>query len=80
MSIGEQLAFLFILALPIASIAWTITHEDIFREPREWCKNRSENMRPPAETEVLLFIHLRILLQPLRDSPVSFHHAFQAAV
>lgn len=42
MSIGEQLAFLFILALPIASIAWTITHEDLFREPREWCKNRSE--------------------------------------
>jgi hypothetical protein len=42
MSIGEQLAFLFILALPIASIAWTITHEDIFREPREWCKDRSE--------------------------------------
>ena len=42
MSIGEQLAFLFILALPVASIAWTVTHEDIFREPREWCKNRSE--------------------------------------
>lgn len=43
MSIGEQLAFLFILALPIASLAWTVTHEEIFREPREWCKNRSEN-------------------------------------
>jgi len=42
MTIGEQLAFLFILALPVASIAWTITHEDLFREPREWCKNRSE--------------------------------------
>lgn len=42
MSIGEQVAFLFILAVPIASIAWTVTHEDIFREPREWCKNRSE--------------------------------------
>jgi len=41
-SIGEQLAFLFILALPIASLAWTVTHEEIFREPREWCKNRSE--------------------------------------
>ena len=42
MSIGEQVAFLLILAVPIASIAWTVTHEDIFREPREWCKNRSE--------------------------------------
>ena len=43
MNIGEQLAFLFILALPIASVAWTVTHEEVFREPREWCKNRSEN-------------------------------------
>lgn len=42
MSIGEQFAFLVILALPIASIAWTVTHEEIFKEPREWCKERSE--------------------------------------
>jgi hypothetical protein len=42
MSIGEQVAALFILALPVASIAWTITHEEVFREPREWCKDRSE--------------------------------------
>ncbi len=42
MTIGEQLAFLFILALPIASVAWTITHEEVFREPREWCRERSE--------------------------------------
>ncbi len=45
MSIGEQLAFLFILGLPIASIAWTVTHEEIFREPRDWCKDRSQNCR-----------------------------------
>jgi hypothetical protein len=42
MSIGEQFAFLFILGLPIASIAWTVTHEEVFREPREWCKKNSE--------------------------------------
>lgn len=30
-----------ILALPIASIAWTVTHEELFREPREWCGARS---------------------------------------
>lgn len=42
MSIGEQFAFLVILALPIASIAWTVTHEEVFKEPREWCKDRSE--------------------------------------
>lgn len=43
MSIGEQLAHLFILAIPIACIAWTVTHEEIFREPRDFCKERSEN-------------------------------------
>ncbi len=42
MSIGEQLAFLFILALPIASVAWAVTHEEVFKEPREWCQNRSQ--------------------------------------
>ena len=42
MSIPDQLAYLFILAVPIACIAWTITHEEVFREPREWCKNKSE--------------------------------------
>ena len=45
MSLSEQLAFLFILGLPIASVAWTITHEEVFREPREWCKNHSETCR-----------------------------------
>ncbi len=33
--------WLLVLALPIASVAWTITHEEIFREPREWAEGRS---------------------------------------
>jgi hypothetical protein len=41
-NIGEQIAFLFILAIPVASVAWTVTHEDIFREARDWCKQRSQ--------------------------------------
>jgi hypothetical protein len=49
MSIGEQLAFLFILGLPVASVAWTVTHEEVFREPREWCKKNSEQCRRLAE-------------------------------
>lgn len=49
MSIGEQLAFLFILGLPVASVAWTVTHEEVFREPREWCKKNSEKCRRLAE-------------------------------
>jgi hypothetical protein len=34
-----------VLALPIASIAWTVTHEEVFREPREWCAARSHDCR-----------------------------------
>ena len=41
MSLGTQIAVLFILAIPIACVAWTVTHEEIFREPREYCVLRS---------------------------------------
>lgn len=37
MTLGLQTAYLFLLALPIACISWTVTHEEIFREPREFC-------------------------------------------
>ena len=37
-----QVAWLFILAIPTACIAWTVTHEEVFREPREFCVKRSE--------------------------------------
>lgn len=43
MELNEQVTWLFILALPIACIAWTVTHEEIFREPREYCVNCSKN-------------------------------------
>jgi hypothetical protein len=36
---------LFLLALPVASVSWTITHEELFREPRDWCARRSEASR-----------------------------------
>lgn len=38
-----QIVWLFVLAIPIASIAWTVTHEEIFREPREFCARRSDD-------------------------------------
>lgn len=40
-----QIIWLFILALPIACIAWTVTHEEVFREPREYCVRRSRDDR-----------------------------------
>lgn len=42
-SYADQVAWLFLLAIPIACIAWTVTHEEIFREPREYCIARSKN-------------------------------------
>ena len=36
-----QLVWLFVLAIPVACVAWTVTHEEIFREPREYCERRS---------------------------------------
>ncbi len=42
MPLSYQVAWLFLLALPIASVAWTVTHEEIFREPRDYCVQRSE--------------------------------------
>ena len=38
----QQMLWLFVLAAPIACVAWTITHEEIFREIREWCSRKSE--------------------------------------
>jgi hypothetical protein len=40
MELSTQVAWLFLLAIPIACIAWTVTHEEVFREPREYCLNR----------------------------------------
>lgn len=36
---------LFILAIPIACISWTVTHEEVFREPREFCIRKSRNCK-----------------------------------
>ena len=41
LSLSYQLFYLFVLAIPVACIAWTITHEEVFREPREFCEEKS---------------------------------------
>ena len=45
MSLTAQLLALFVLAIPVACVAWTVTHEEVFREPREFCVRRSESFR-----------------------------------
>jgi hypothetical protein len=44
-SIGLQTCWLFLLAIPVACIAWTVTHEEVFREPREYCVKRSKGAK-----------------------------------
>lgn len=43
-----QLVWLLVLAVPIACVAWTVTHEEIFREPREYCTERSRGAKSIA--------------------------------
>lgn len=45
MSLSRQLLSLFILALPVASISWTITHEEVVREFRDYCVSESKICR-----------------------------------
>jgi hypothetical protein len=48
MELDTQLFWLFVLAIPIACIAWTVTHEEVFREPREFCVKKSETAKSIA--------------------------------
>lgn len=43
MSLSQQIEWLFILSIPVACMAWTVTHEEIFREPREFCLKCSQD-------------------------------------
>ena len=40
-----QFSTLLLLGLAVSCVTWTITHEEIFREPREFCKDRSQTCR-----------------------------------
>lgn len=40
-----QILWLFVLGIPVSCIAWTVTHEEVFREPRDYCKKCSEQCR-----------------------------------
>ncbi|SRR5260221_8168431 len=41
----QSILELFILALPIAAIAWTVTHEELFREIHDYCEKRSQRTK-----------------------------------
>jgi len=43
MSLGMQAAWLAILAMPVAAVSWTVTHEEVFREVREYFEDFSKD-------------------------------------
>ena len=45
MNLSLQVLSLFIIALPIASLAWTLTHEEAVREFRDFCLAESKTCR-----------------------------------
>ncbi len=45
----HSIIYLFILAIPIACIAWTVTHEDVFKEIREFCSRKSQKCKKIIE-------------------------------
>ena len=47
MSEKQQLLWLFVLAAPVACVAWTVTHEQLLEEPRIWCERQSQNRARP---------------------------------
>jgi hypothetical protein len=46
MSLLAQLLQAAILAIPVACVAWTVTHEDLFKEVREWLVKQTKSPRP----------------------------------
>ena len=45
MPVHLQIIYLFLLAIPIACVAWTVTHEEVFKEPRDFCLRNSQHGR-----------------------------------
>jgi len=49
MVLSTQIVWLFILGIPVACISWTVTHEEVFKEPREYCAKRCRQGKNIAE-------------------------------
>lgn len=56
MPVSLQIVWLFVLAIPVSCIAWTFTHEEVFRESREYCQRQTHRSRSlPARKFFYLF-------------------------
>lgn len=52
MDIATQIIWLFVLAIPISSVVWTVTHEEFFKEPRDFCVRKSQNSKTLFERKM----------------------------
>ena len=52
MAMSVQFYWILLVSLAVASVSWTITQEEIFREPREWCERRSKRARSIIEKKI----------------------------
>ncbi|HWA16367.1 MAG TPA: hypothetical protein VG817_08035 [Gemmatimonadales bacterium] len=43
--LATQVVVLLLLGVVVACVAWTVTHEEVFREPREYCQAKADNCR-----------------------------------
>jgi hypothetical protein len=43
--VSQQLIWLFVLAAPVACIAWTVTHEELFDELHRYCVDKSQRCK-----------------------------------
>jgi hypothetical protein len=44
-ALSTQIVWLFVLAAPVACVAWTVTHEEVFAEMHTWCLRQSQRRR-----------------------------------
>jgi hypothetical protein len=44
-TLSTQIVWLFVLAAPVACVAWTVTHEEVCAEVRDWCLRQSQRRR-----------------------------------
>ena len=40
-----QVAWLFLLAIPVACVAWTVTHEEVFNEVKIFCEGKCRDSK-----------------------------------
>ena len=67
-----QIVTLFIISIPVACIAWTVTHEEIFREPREFCSKKSEECNTFLQRKLILKVTIFLLNSRSEDTTLRY--------